>query len=136
MTRPTFQNTVTAVAIFVLTSHGAAATGSVHASPSVGSSPSEACFYTVSPHNLIAEGLEHVLVITDPGSSGYKPDDVKYIFRNSAFTIAKGGRGPSDIVGHVPEAAVKAGVLKAHLFLADCHRVKSRRTSSVAPTPA
>ena len=98
--------------------------------------PSEACFYTVSPNNLIAQGLEHVLVITDPGASGYKPDDVKYIFRNSAFTIAKGDRGPSDIVGHVPEAAVKAGAQKAPLFLADCHRAKSRHTQSVASAPA
>jgi hypothetical protein len=128
MTRPSFQNTVTAVAVLVLASHGAAASGTVQRSPGVGGSPSEACFYTVSPNNLIAEGLEHVLVITDPGETGYKPDDVKYIFRNSAFTIAKGGIGPSDIVGRVPEAAVKAGVRKAPLFLADCHRVKGRRT--------
>jgi hypothetical protein len=128
MTRRSFQNTVTAVAILVLANHSAAATGAVHDSPDVASNPSEACFYTVAPNNLIAEGLEHVLVITDPGGSRYKPDDVKYIFRNSAFTIAKGGRGPSDIIGHVADTALKAGVLKAPLFLADCHRVKSRRT--------
>jgi hypothetical protein len=128
MTRPSFQNTVTAVALLVLASPSAGATGTVQRSPGVGGSPSEACFYSVSPNNLIAEGLEHVLVITDPGKSEYKPDDVKYIFRNSAFTIAKGGRGPSDIIGQVPDAAVKAGVQKAPLFLADCHRVKSRPT--------
>jgi hypothetical protein len=128
MTRTPFQNTAIAVAILVLASHPAAATGAVQRSPGAGGSPSEACFYTVSPNNLIAEGLEHVLVITDPGQSGYKPDDVKYIFRNSAFTIAKGGRGPSDIIGHVADAALKAGAQKAPLFLADCHRAKSART--------
>jgi hypothetical protein len=128
MTIPTFQNTVAAAAILVLASHSAAATGAVHDSRGGASSPSEACFYTVSPNNLIAEGLEHVLVITDPGGSGYKPDDVQYIFRYSAFTIAKGGRGPSNVIGHVPDTALKAGVQKAPLFLADCHKAKNRRT--------
>ena len=128
MTMPSFQTTVAAAAIFALASPDAGAAGAIQGSPGGGSSPSEACFHTVSPNNMIAQGLEHVLVITDPGSSGYKPDDVKYMFRNSAFTVAKGGIEASDIVGHVPEAAVKAGVQKAPLFLADCHRVKSRRT--------
>jgi hypothetical protein len=135
MTRPSFQNKVIAVAIFLLTGHGAAATGSVQVSPSAGGSPSEACFYTVAPHNMIAQGLEHVLVITDPGASGYRPDDVKYIFRNSAFTIAKGGDKASDVVGHVPVAALKAGAQKAPLFLADCHKAKSKRTQSAASVP-
>src|SRR5260370_9268303 len=128
MTRPSFQNIVTAVGILVLVSPSAGATGAARGSPGGGGTPSEACFYTVSPKNLIAEGLEHVLVITDPGGSGYRPDDVKYIFRNSAFTIAKGDRRPSDIIGRVPDAALKAGVQKAPLFLADCHKAKSRRT--------
>jgi hypothetical protein len=128
MTKPSFQVTVAAVTIFTLASPGAGAAGAIQGSPGVSSStPSEACFYTVSSNNMIAQGLEHVLVITDPGSSGYKPDDVKYMFRNSAFTIAKGSIGASDIVGHVAEAAVKAGAQKAPLFLADCHMVKSRR---------
>jgi hypothetical protein len=127
MARPSFLITATAVAIFVLATHGADATGANQSSPGSGRTPSEACFYTVSPNNLIAQGLEHVLVVTDPGSSGYMPDDVKYIFRNSAFVVAKGGTGASDIVGHVPEAAVKAGAQKAPLFLADCHRAKSKR---------
>jgi hypothetical protein len=127
MTTPSFRITVTAVAIFALASPGAGAAGAFQDSPGGGrSTPSEACFYTVSPNNMIAQGLEHVLVITDPGASRYKPDDVKYMFRNSAFTIAKGSLGASDIVGHVSEAAVKAGAQKAPLFLADCHRVKSR----------
>src|ERR1700739_3043091 len=39
----------------------------VQDSPGVGSTPSEACSYIVSPNNMIAEGQEHVLVITDPG---------------------------------------------------------------------
>jgi hypothetical protein len=127
MIKSLVRNGVAAVTISLLADHSAAAMGAVHEPPVVGSTPSEACFYTVSHNNLIAQGLEHVLVVTDPGSSGYKPDDVKYIFRNSAFTIAKGGIGASDIVGHVPKAAVKAGVQKAPLFLADCHRVKSKR---------
>ena len=135
MTRPSLQNTVTAVVIFVFASHGASATGSVQVSPSPGGNPSEACFYTVSPNNLIAQGLEHALVITEPGSSGYEPDDVKYIFHNSAFTIAKGGNKASGIVGHVPEAALKAGAQKAPLFLADCHRAKGKRTQAAAPAP-
>jgi hypothetical protein len=115
-------------AIIVLGSHGAAASRAAHGSPGADGDPSEACFYTVAPHNLIAAGLEHVLVITDPGRSGYNRDDVKFIFRNSAFTVSKGGSDASDMVGHVPDAAIKAGVQKAPLFLADCHRVKSGRT--------
>ena len=128
MTRPSFQNIVTAVAFLVLTSPSAGATGAVQRSRGGANSPSEACFYTVSPNNLIAQGLEHVLVITDPGGSEYKPDDVNYIFRNSAFTIAKGDRRPSEIIGQVPKAALEAGVQKAPLFLADCHKAKGGRT--------
>jgi hypothetical protein len=128
MTGPSWLTASIAGALIVLGSHGAVADRSAHGSPNVDKGPSEACFYTVAPHNLIAAGLEHVLVITDPGTSGYNRDDVKFIFRNSAFTVAKGGSGPSDMVGHVPDAAIKAGVKKAPLFLADCHRVKHGRT--------
>jgi hypothetical protein len=130
------RNRVVAVTISLLAGHNADATGPVHEPPVVGSTPSEACFYTVSLNNGIANGLEHVLVITDPGSSEYKVDDVRYIFRDSAFTIAKGDKKPSEIVGHVLEAAIKSGVQKAPLFLEDCHRVKGRRTQSAASRPA
>jgi hypothetical protein len=123
MTMPSFQIAVTVAAIFALA--GPYAAGAAQEAPSAGGSL-EACFYTVSANNMIAAGLEHVLVITDPGSSGYKLDDVKYMFRNSAFTVAKGGIEASDIVGHVPEPAIKAGAQKAPLFLADCYRVKGR----------
>jgi hypothetical protein len=136
MIKPSIRNGITAVSISLLAGHSAAAAGAVQESPVVGSTPSEACFYTVSPNNRIAKGLEHVLVITNPGKSGYRMDDVKYIFPNSAFTIAKGGTKPSQIVGHVLEAAIDAGVQKAHLFLEDCHRVNSRRTQAAAPDPA
>ncbi|HET6307209.1 MAG TPA: hypothetical protein VFG12_08490 [Rhodopila sp.] len=128
MTGPSWLTAFIAVAIIAFGSQGAVANRSNHGSPGIDNGPSEACFYTVAPHNLIAVGLEHVLVITDPGKSGYNRDDVKFIFRNSAFTVSKGGSGPSDMVGHVPDAAIQAGVKKARLFLDDCHRVKSGRT--------
>ena len=134
MTKSLVRNGVAAVTISLLGGHGAA-TGAAHEPLVVNSTPSEACFYTVSPNNRIAKGLEHVLVITDPGTSGYKVDDVKYIFKDSAFTIAKGGKKPSQIVGLVLEAAIDAGVQKAPLFLEDCHWAKSRRTKSAAPDP-
>jgi hypothetical protein len=128
MNKSLVRNGVAAVMISLLAGHSVAAMESVHEPPVGGSTPSEACFYTVSPNNGIARGLEHVLVITDPGSSGYKVDDVKYIFRDSAFTIAKGSKNPSQIVGHVLEAAISSGAQKASLFLEDCHKVKGRRT--------
>jgi hypothetical protein len=136
MIKPLSRNGVAAAAISLLAGHSAAATGGVHEPPVLGISPSEACFYTVSPNNRIAKGLEYVLVITDPGASGYKADDVRYIFHDSAFTVAKGDKKPSQIVGHVLETAINSGVQKAPLFLEDCHRVKSKGTRSAAPDPA